>query len=335
MSVTIKDVAVAAGVSTATVSHVFNETRYVADETKQRVLEAASGLGYVPNISASGLRNNRSKRIGLLVPAISSFFSVDILDAVEQVLARRGYQIVFGCSRENLKREKEQLDFFNYQQIDGLLMFPAPGDHSYLDEMPRKYPIVFIDRAADGCRRDVVLGDNRNATYAAVTQMIREGHRNIGIVNGTEGVSALRERVEGYQKALADNQIPFEAAFLQNGDSSARGGYEATDRLIHDGRVTAILSLSPTMTVGCFQCLLKHRIRIPEQIALLCFGDSDWAGITNPPLSVMRHPLFEMGQLAAQKLLERLDEASDREGRAAAEYETIRLPIELIRRESF
>ena len=110
MAVTIKDVAAAAGVSTATVSHVFNATRFVAPETAERVREAAKQLGYIPSINASSLRSNRSKRIGLLVPSIASFFSVDILDAVEQVLVKNGYQLVLGCSHENLEREKEQVD---------------------------------------------------------------------------------------------------------------------------------------------------------------------------------------------------------------------------------
>ena len=151
MAVTIKDVAAAAGVSTATVSHVFNATRFVAPETAERVREAAKQLGYIPSINASSLRSNRSKRIGLLVPSIASFFSVDILDAVEQVLVKNGYQLVLGCSHENLEREKEQVDIFNYQQIDGMLMFPAPGDHSYLDSLPKDYPIVFLDRSRQLC----------------------------------------------------------------------------------------------------------------------------------------------------------------------------------------
>ena len=141
MAVTIRDVAAAAGVSTATVSHVFNATRFVAPETAERVREAAKQLGYIPSINASSLRSNRSKRIGLLVPSIASFFSVDILDAVEQVLVKNGYQLVLGCSHENLKREKEQVDIFNYQQIDGMLMFPAPREPVRFCDQPSKEQI--------------------------------------------------------------------------------------------------------------------------------------------------------------------------------------------------
>lgn len=336
MAVTIKDVAAAAGVSTATVSHVFNATRFVAPETAERVREAAKQLGYIPSINASSLRSNRSKRIGLLVPSIASFFSVDILDAVEQVLVKNGYQLVLGCSHENLEREKEQVDIFNYQQIDGMLMFPAPGDHSYLDSLPKDYPIVFLDRSADNCVRDAVMGNNEQAAYEIVCQMICEGHRCIGVVNGTEGVSALTERVEGYKRALRDNGIPFDPALVQNGASTSKGGYQATRQLLENRQISAILSLSPAMTVGCFHYLIEHKIPVPQQIAIVSFGDSEWAEITDPPLTTMRHPLFEMGQMAAQRLLMRLEEAAKAEqGQPKAPYETVRLPIGIVRRKTF
>ncbi len=336
MAVTNRDVAAAAGVSTATVSHVFNGTRFVAEPTKRRVLEVAKQLQYVPNVSASSLRSNKSKRIGLLVPYISSYFSVDILEAVEQVMKENGYQVVLGCTHDELEREKQQVDSFNFQQVDGMLMFPAPGDHSYLDLMPRKYPIVFIDRGAESCERDMIVGDNEQATYELVCQMIREGHRRIGIVNSKGKLSSLKERIIGYKRALEENGISFEPQFIQEEEGTREGAYRATERLVKDGRVTVILPLSPTLTIGCMSYLVKHQIKIPDEIALVGYGDSDWAEVTNPPLTTMLHPLFEMGQMAARKLLERLEESEGAEhGGEIAPYETIRLPIRLIRRKSF
>ena len=333
MAVTIKDVAAAAGVSTATVSHVFNATRVVIPETAARVRAAAEKLGYVPSVNASSLRSNRSKRIGFLVPSIASFFSVDILDAVEQVLLQNGYQMVFGCSHERLEREKEQIDYFNYQQIDGLLMFPAPGDHHYLDELPREYPIVFLDRTADGCVRDTVTGEDYAATYRATAQMIEEGHTHIGVINGLAGISSLTERLRGYCQAMQDHGLPIDEAMIQNGGSTANGGYAATECLLKNEGITAILTLTRSMALGSMQYLNAHKIAIPQQIALLCFGDDEWSSVTNPPLSTMRHPMFEMGQTAAKILLERI--AENAAGSSKKPYETYRLPIELIRRESF
>ena len=339
MAVTIKDVAIEAGVSIATVSHVFNKTRFVSDETVKRVQAAVDKLGYVPNVSAQGLRGNKTKRIGLLVPSISSFFSVDILDAIERILLKEGYQMVLGCSHENIEREKEQIEILNYQQIDGLILFPAPGDHSYLDQMARKYPIVFLDRLAEGCIRDAVLGDNDNATYMVVEELIKAGHRNIGIITGTPGVSAFTERLDGYKRALEDNGIPFERAYVQDGYSTNEGGYHAMEALVQDKRVTAAIILSPTMTPGCFRCLIKNGISIPERMAIVGFGDTEWADITSPPLTTMRHPLFEMGQVAAKQLLKRLKEDHHKKmlnGDFGVDpYTTIRLPLEIVRRRTF
>lgn len=180
------------------------------------------------------------------------------------------------------------------------------------------------------------MGNNEQAAYEIVCQMICEGHRCIGVVNGTEGVSALTERVEGYKRALRDNGIPFDPALVQNGASTSKGGYQATRQLLENRQISAILSLSPAMTVGCFHYLIEHNIPVPQQIAIVSFGDSEWAEITNPPLTTMRHPLFEMGQMAAQRLLMRLEEAAKAEqGQPKAPYETVRLPIGIVRRKTF
>lgn len=333
MSITIRDVADQAGVSTATVSHVLNDTRFVKEETRRRVFEAVDALGYIPNVNASGLRSSRTKRIGFLVPEIGSFFSIDILGAVERVLRHHGYQVIIGCTHEDLTIEQEQIDNFNFQQIDGLLMFPAPGDHSFLDRMPRQYPMVFIDRAALNCERDLFIGENYEATYNITRQMIREGHRHIGIITGDNGISALEERVQGYRSAFRDAGIEPVPELERNGESSCEGGFRETEWLLKDGRATAIIALTSSMTLGCMKCLGKRRIAIPQRMAVVCFGEADWCEIASPPLTTLRHPLFDMGRMAAEKLVERIDEKAENE--PPRPCRTVRLPIELIRRQTF
>ena len=175
MKATIKDVAHSAGVSTATVSHVFNNTRYVSSEIVDRVKKAADELGYIPNNLAKSLRSNESKKIGLLVPNISNYFSVDIISDINEVLSEKGYQVILGYSYENVSTEKEQMDLFFQEQVDGVIMFPAPGDHSYLNGTKRRVPIVLIDRKADGLEADCVTGNNEEAVYDAVSQTGAEG----------------------------------------------------------------------------------------------------------------------------------------------------------------
>lgn len=330
---TIKDVAVAAKVSTATVSHVLNETRYVSEEVRTRVLKAVSALGYVPNMNAVGLRNGKTRRIALLVPAMGSFFSIDIMESVERVFREEGYQLILGCSQEDLQCEKDQVDVFNYQQVDGMLMFPAPGDHSYLDALPRKYPIVFIDRAAENCQRDIFLGDNEHGVYEVVKKMIEAGHRHIGVINGISGLSVMIERLNGYRRALEEFGLPYDPELVRGGYSQCEGGYKATEWFLDDGRVTAIVSFTGTMTLGCMKYLTQHKIAIPDRIAVVGFGETEWAEISHPPLTTLGHPLYEMGHRAAERLIWRIKEAERNE--EVAPYETVRMPITLVRRETF
>ena len=249
MKATIKDVAHSAGVSTATVSHVFNNTRYVSSEIVDRVKKAADELGYIPNNLAKSLRSNESKKIGLLVPNISNYFSVDIISDINEVLSEKGYQVILGYSYENVSTEKEQMDLFFQEQVDGVIMFPAPGDHSYLNGTKRRVPIVLIDRKADGLEADCVTGNNEEAVYDAVSQMIKAGHKRIGILKGQSGISNTEDRLRGYIRACT----------------------------------TSPERQRSNMQIGVMKCLMEHQIKVPEELALVGIGDNAWTEITNPP----------------------------------------------------
>lgn len=328
MTVTIKDVAKMAGVSTATVSHVFNKTRYVSDEVMEKVNNAAKELGYVSNSIAKSLRSSKSNCIGLLVPNISNYFSVDIIEPIEWILREQGYRLIIGYSHEDIECEKEQIEIFNSQQIDGMLMFPSPGDHSYLKNMNSKYPIVFLDRKAKGYDADCVMGNNEDATFEAISLLIKSGHRSIGIINGITGISTTDERMRGYVRALQVHNIQIDPTLIKSGNSKFESGYEKTEELLEDGRMTALFVANNLMTIGALRCLIKMGVKIPNEVALLGVGDSIWAEVTNPPLSVLRHPTISMGEKAAEILLKRIKEGGD-------DYKEHRLLIELVRRKTF
>lgn len=328
MRATIRDVAKLAGVSTATVSHVFNKTRYVSDEVMEKVNNAAKELGYVSNSIAKSLRSSKSNCIGLLVPNISNYFSVDIIEPIEWILREQGYRLIIGYSHEDIECEKEQVEIFNSQQIDGMLMFPSPGDHSYLKNMNNRYPIVFLDRKAKGYDADCVMGNNEDATFEAISLLIENGHRSIGIINGIPGISTTEERMRGYVRALQAHNIAIDPALIKSGNSRFESGYEKTGELLGDGRMTALFVANNLMTIGAMQYLIKKKVRIPNEVALLGVGDSIWAEVTNPPLSVLRHPTIKMGEKAAEILIKRIKEGGN-------DYKDHRLLIELVRRNTF
>lgn len=332
-SITIKDVARLAEVSISTVSHVFNETRFVAEETREIVQKAAKELGYVSSGAARSLRSKKYYRIALLVPNISTYFSVDIIETMDAVFRKQGYQLVLGYSFEDIEIEKQQVAFFNQQGIDGLIMFPAPGDHSYLKNQGQNYPIVFMDRKPEGVSGDFIGTQDFEGAYGAVSLMIKEGHRDIAIIRGLRGLSSTIDRYEGYKKALLDHGIEFNRSLV--GDTNVLTGYplysvaiEITERLLETSRFSALYVCNNLMSLGALAALQRKKVRVPEEVALLGMGKYVWAEITNPPMSLMSPAMMDSGTKAAELILHRIKHGGD-------DYQDYRLPMEIIRRATF
>ncbi len=219
MKVSMKDVAQRAGVSTATVSHAINKTRFVRAETKKKVLKVMKDLNYYPNFAARSLRTRKSNIIGLLVPDISNFFFISIAKGVESTLKKYGYNLIFSNSNENLENEIEQIKIYNTQLVDGLIVAPVSADHTFLNELfSGYYPVVFIDRKPKGYKGDCVLGNNTKGAYDAVSMLIKKGHTKIGIITGLPGLTTTEERLNGYKKALTDHGLKINKNLIKVGD---------------------------------------------------------------------------------------------------------------------
>jgi LacI family transcriptional regulator len=328
MKARMEDVAKKAGVSTATVSHVINETRFVAENTKNKVIEAMKELDYHPNSAARLLRSKESKIIGFLVPDISNSFFTRIAREIEMILSKKGYNLIVSNSDEKIEREKEQLKVYQSQLIDGLIMAPSANDHSYLEEKSKDYPIVFIDRKPDGFNQgDCVLVDNESGSYQAIEHLIKKGHKKIGIITGLPGLTTTTERLNGYKRALKDYNLELNEDLIKIGDSKFNSGYNLTEELLKSTDITALFVTNNLMTVGAMNCLKKNKIKIPKEIAIIGYDNYEWATITAPPLSVVKQPISEIGVKAAELILNRISEKEQ-------DYEEIRLENELIIRSS-
>jgi len=328
MKARMEDVAKKAGVSTATVSHVINETRFVAEDTKNKVVEAMKVLDYHPNSAARLLRSKESKIIGFLVPDISNTFFTRIAREIEVILSKKGYNLIVSNSDERIEKEKEQLKVYQSQLIDGLIMAPSANDHSYLEEKSEDYPIVFIDRKPNGFNQgDCVLVDNEKGSYQAIEHLIKKGHKKIGIITGLPGLTTTNERLNGYKKALKDYNIEVDENLIKIGDSKFDSGYKLTEELINLTDITALFVTNNLMTVGAMNFLKEKNIEIPEEIAIIGYDNYEWATITDPPLSVVKQPINEIGIKAAELILNRISEKKNN-------FEDVRLENELIIRSS-
>ncbi|MFD2672570.1 LacI family DNA-binding transcriptional regulator [Marinicrinis sediminis] len=332
MSVSIKDVATKAGVSTATVSHVINQTRFVSEETKIKVRQAMKELKYRPNSVARSLRSRKSHIIGLLVPIIpsdtSNFFFMSIAQGIEHVLKEHGYNLILSNSNENLQTEIEQLEVFNSQLVDGLIMAPAADNHEQLSEvLGGEYPVVFIDRKPEGFEGDYILADGAHVTYEAVSLLLGKGHKKIGFITGKLDLTTSNERLEGYRKAYQEQGMEIASTWIQEGASSFECGFELAEKLLNEEQVTALLVANNIMSMGAFACLQQMGKKVPQEVAIIGFDDYRWTEITVPPLTMIRQPSFELGQTAAKRLLERINQPD-------MDVTEIRLKSELIIRGS-
>ncbi|MCZ8518157.1 MULTISPECIES: LacI family DNA-binding transcriptional regulator [Paenibacillus] len=329
----IKQVAERAGVSTATVSHVINGTRFVSEEAKAKVNAAMEELSYRPNSVARSLRSQKSMAVGLIVPILpsdtSNFFFLTAAQGIQKVLREHGYQLLLSSNTSGTaEEEQEQIRLFQAQWIDGLLIAPSAGGAGYPQELAGAgFPVVFIDRRPQGFAGDCVLGDSYGGAYEAVSMLLGKGHRRIGFITGGESITTGSERYAGYRQALEDRGVPLDPMLVKSAVSSFESGYSCAEQLLTDKSITALFIANNVQTMGAMKYVQESGLRVPGELAVVGFDDYDWTRITTPPLTVIRQPAYELGCRAAEVLLARIEHPE-------AEPQEYRLPAELVMRES-
>jgi LacI family transcriptional regulator len=231
--VTLNDVARAAGVSSTTVSHVINGTRFVAPETVERVHRAIERLRYEVNFNARNLKAGRSQVIGVLITDITNPHFSGVVRGVEDVAKRAGYQMILCNTDEDPEKELSYLRMLRSKGVDGALMVPTGARHEYLDHLVQaNFPLVFVDRVLPNVPSDAVLADNVGGAHAAVAHLIRLGHRRIGIIARVERGSIPSQRLQGYRTALAEHGIPEDRDLIRDANARREEGFEQTIALL-------------------------------------------------------------------------------------------------------
>jgi LacI family transcriptional regulator len=348
--VNIRDVADRAGVSTATVSHVINQTRFVREETRRKVLEAVEALNYHPSTIARGLATSSTQTIGLIISDITNPFFTAVARGVEDEFNQFGYHTIFCNTDEDPAREDEYLRLLFAHQIDGLIIAPT-GVHSprLLRMAEAEVPIVLLDRAAPGLTAPLVQVDNEGGAYQATRYLIELGHRRIGILTGIETISTLGMRVNGYKRALQEAGIPVDETLIIRADprfhknqlypadsplwgeitnlQMTPSAFLALQKLLDlPDRPTALFVTNNQMTLGTLHAFRERKLYCPEDISLVSFDDHDWAPLFAPPLTVVRQPTYQLGQTAAKLLLKLINHQ--------AFENPSPLPVELVIRDS-
>ncbi len=305
---TIREVALRAGVSPSTVSHIINNTRFVAPETRERVLAAMAELNYRPNILARSLRRGETRTIGLILPDSANPFFAEIARAIEDAAFRAGYSVILGNTENDLARERVYIDVFLQKQVDGLI-FVATGDQSpSLEELLRlNLPVVAVDRRLTGLAIDAVLTDNLQGGLLATRYLLARHHRRIGCITGPSHLTPSAERVVGYRQALREAGIGIDEQLIRRGDFLPRSGYELTlDLLRLDPPPTALFVCNDMMAIGALRALAEAGWRVPDDCAVIGFDDIDLASFVNPPLTTIRQDKGALAEESVRLLLERI-----------------------------
>lgn len=330
MKPTIADVAREAGVSTTTVSHALNGTRFVAEATRRRIDDAVERLQYEVNSVAQSLKRDKSDAIGLLITDISNPFFTSLVRGVEDVANRAGYSVILCNTDEDPAKELTYLRVLRRKRVDGILLAPTGTRQPLLDGLVDDgFPVVCIDRPSPGSPCDAVLVDNVGGARAAVQHLIRLGHRRVGVISGLAPVGTSSERLDGYREALRDHGIPEDPALVREGNSRLDGGYRRVLELLDlPAPPTAVFTTNNLMTLGALGALQARGVRVPDDVAVVGFDDFEWAVVLRPRLTTVAQPTYEIGETAARLLLDRVERKSDGAPRRVV------LPTRLLVRES-
>lgn len=305
---TIKDVAQTAHVSTATVSHVLNGTRYVSEELRERVLKAVTDLNYQPSQVAASLRTKRTQSIFLIIPDIDNPFFPPLVRGAQDAFDRKQFAVIVGNTDRRYDRELEFLNLALRTQADGIIINPTQIGYDDLREViERGVKVVLIGTHIDHKELDRVHVDNRAGAYDAVRHLIDLGHRHIAIVCGPTHTSSAWQRCEGYQQAMEEAGLPVNPGWVVEETFDQEGGYRGTQQLLAQAtRPTAIFATADLMALGVIQALRDSGLRIPDDISVVGFDDIPAATITTPMLTTINQPKYEMGKRAAELLLARI-----------------------------
>lgn len=310
MAVTIKEIAEKIGVSTATVSRALNNTGYVSEETRRKILETASALGY-ERIRGRDINRTRTNLIGVIVSDITNPFFTQIVRGIEDVLSFAGYSLLLCNADESTEKEVHYLEVLQDKRVDGIILVPAGGDYREIREIFNKgIPIVLIDRLIEGLEVDAVVIDNTSGAYEGVSHLISEGYKKIGIITGPLVIMTAKERFEGYKRALKDGGIDFDEDLVENGEFTQDGGYRAAKRLIERANPDALFVTNNVMTTGALLAIKELGLKIPEEIGIVGFDDLEWAPLIDPPLTTISQPIYSIGSTSAQLLLRNLGRSS-------------------------
>ncbi len=324
---TIREVAKEAGVSIGTVSRYLNGYQ-LKKSNMINIKRAIEKLGYVENIIAKGLKNNRSLSIGVVINSLTDVFATSIVSYLETYLEKNNYSLLLCDYQNDYERLERKLEFLKSRSVDGMVVFHVEKKLDVLQKMKESgIAIVAVDSPIKNFKTDTVLVDNYQASYNVVDRLFEMGHEKIGIVAGSTHRFIGNERLNGYIDSMKRKNI-YQEGLVVMGDYTKESGYEKTKELLCNQEITALYSTNYYMTLGAVQALYEGKYSIPRDISVVGFDHFELSDIIQPKLTAVEQPIQKMGDMIGKLILERIDSAIDNQ------YTTAELDTTLLWRDS-
>ena len=332
---TIKDVAVIAGVSTATVSRVFapDKSDLVTEKTRSQVMAAARKLSYRTNYAARSLRRQSTMTIAVVFPELANDFFMDVAEGIEKELQAEGYTMLLSSSNNSVEEEKKRISMMADRMVDGILIIPAGSQGGHLQYLSDQgMPMVLVDRIIEGTNLDVVTSDNEEGTFSLTKALIADGFRRIAFVGGEITLSSARERLSGYARALAEAGIKPEPSWICLGGMEVDSGYQQMEALFkNDNPPEAMVAVNLLVHLGMERYLLDMNYAANGSKPSLVIAGFD-ESLYTPFLPACRYTASQdavgIGSKAGRRIIEKIRKKKDSNFESEETGERIiRLPV--------
>jgi LacI family transcriptional regulator len=329
MSATIKEVALEAGVSIATVSRVFNDSPLVNIRTRKKVKKIARDLKYFPNANARSLSRRKTDTFGVILPDLFGEFFSEVIRGADQTAQKKLYNLLLSSSHNNPAEIADALNAMK-GRVDGIIiMSPLVSADALNQNLPTTLPAILLNCVVEDDAYDSIIIDNYIGAQKVVTHLIQHGHDRIAIIKGSDENYEASERLRGYRAALQSGGCNALPALEIEGDFSEESGYAVVNRILSmKPEPTAIFASNDSMAIGAIKALHDRGIAIPDDVALVGFDDIPIVRYMKPALTTVNVPIHEMGKLAVEKLIQAV------EGKNNHTKERIVFPTKLVIRES-
>ncbi|OBX26043.1 LacI family transcriptional regulator [Gelidibacter algens] len=304
---TLKDIANVLNISTAAVSKAMQGNSRISDKTKQAVKKVAEELNYQPNHLASALRKGKSNLVGVIVPRTNSNFFSSVIENIEEVLNKKGYQIIITQSNESYKRECANIDTLLFTQVDGIIasMANETTDLSYFEKIKSKeIPLILFDRGENDLNVDYIGINDYDCSHLIIAHLVSQGKKRIGHIGGFSRSRIFNNRIRGYIDAIKKYNLPSDGELLLESSLTLEDGREKMLQLLAlNNPPDAVYVAGDYAALGALQVLQENNIAIPDSMAIVGFGNEPFTGIVTPSLSTINQHSDKIGRLAAETFL--------------------------------